>query len=316
MKSISEIPLQCIQKLGFTSTGKLSNFLGITGLVIQILALIGMVNFCIQNRNNLLVFLEGMGFVFSNLENTSRWFTILHTSNLFKLYDSVKSLYQECNLEEKKELDEANFSLEKIIKSITALNFSSAYGFVIFPLASSLVNVYIMETESSVVVDIPYASHLPFVPFDNKVVFFGWFTILMMHAFFFVLMQIIVISLLALISINIGEHLKLLQNKFLLGDFRSGGHLKIRNAMIKHKKIIKLKNDLNDAFKVCIFTQSLCGSMHLCVIAYMMVVTKDLLNILILAPYCFTILSELFVVCYSGQIVMYEVGALYLVWIL
>lgn len=309
MESLSKIPILCMEYLGSTVDGEFLNLLGFGGLILQTIVPIGMVNFCVIHRNELLGFLEGMGFVFSNFESISRWYTFFKTSDLYTLYKILQEMYLECDLKERKLLDKANFELKKIIKVMSFLNASSAYGFILFPFISGFLGVYIFKTKDSMELEIPYCSHFPFLPFENKVVFFIWFFTVVIHGTFFVVLQIIVIGLLALISINLGEHLKLLQNLFNKTEIDIGnGFSTIRNAIIKHKKIISVTFHLNETFKSCLFAQCLSGSMHLCVIAFQIVVSSSYVDVLVLVPYCANILLELFIVCYSGQIISYEVS--------
>lgn len=307
--SISEIPILCIRKLGFTPSGTLTNYVGVIGIVLQILVPIGMINFCVQNRNDLFLLLEGVGFVLSNFESIARWYTLLRTSDLYQLNESVKELYKECESDDRKVLQKVNITLNKIIKAVGSLCICTTYGFVIFPILNGVLNVYFKRTEETLTIGIPYGAQLPFVSFDANIIFWPWFAALMFHGLNYIVLEIIVLGLLAVISINLGEQMKVLQRQFQNSDFSTMEYSKIRRIIAKHKKIIYINTHLKTTFKVCLFTQCLSGSMHLCAIAYRIAVYSSINDILVLIPYCMNLLSNLFVVCHSGQVIAYEVSS-------
>lgn len=51
----------------------------------------------------------------------------------------------------------------KVIQNISIFCACTTYGFVVLPIVAGFVDVYILQTEESIIVDIPYESHLPFV---------------------------------------------------------------------------------------------------------------------------------------------------------
>lgn len=298
--------MKYLKYFGLTSRNSLISIFGFIQIFFYFIPVIGILNFCFINRRNLLLVLKAVGFVLSNIENLSRWYTLLHSPDIFKLYQGIQELYDDCTVNEKNKLNKANASLRKIIRTLSIINFGAAYGLLGYPLVRGLLDIFVFKTKNSLDLEYPYCSQLPFVDDLPEIVFYSYYLIMVLQATFFTLNQIGAIGWMAVISINLSENLVILQNQFKNTQFV--GFSDIREAILKHKRIISLSINLNETFRLCIFFQSFCGSLHLGTIAYQIVEAPDLLAILNFIPYCLSISFDLFILCYCGQVINFEVS--------
>lgn len=155
------------------------------------------------------------------------------------------------------------------------------------------------------ILSFPYGS-TPFFDTSNDLVFTLWYILIVIHGTIFAVVQVSVVGLLALFSVNISEHLKILQTRFMDKEYLTRQEV-IRDIVKRHVELIAMKNLFNETFKIAMFLQSLCGSMHLCTIAFQILVSSEPGNVIGCIPFITNILVELFIFCYSGQIITHEV---------
>ncbi|XP_037808519.1 odorant receptor 82a [Lucilia sericata] len=111
-------------------------------------------------------------------------------------------------------------------------------------------------------------------------------------------------------AINLVSHLKILQksienNTFLKSDEEL--HKDLKSYIEYHNLILSLYNELRDIYSPIVFGQFLMTSLQVCVIVYQMVTHMDTILVLIInCTFLTSILLQLFIYCYGGEILKLE----------
>lgn len=77
-----------------------------------------------------------------------------------------------------------------------------------------------------------------------------------------------------------------------------------KNFVERHQKILELIDDLNRFFQPIVFVQFFSSSMLLCVLGFQLVMLQNFIKWATAAVFGVTIISELFIFAYGGQLIL------------
>nr|AID61224.1 odorant receptor [Calliphora stygia] len=267
-----------------------------------------MINYAIYYIDNLELATASLSICFTNVLTVIKISTFLSYKWRFvALMTKLETMYQESkDPAAKKILKTANRSALMMVKLYWMSVCSTGMYFMMSPVLKILWS-QIHKTE--MVLDLPmpmrFAFDIESFPgYEIAYIYTGLVTLAV------VMYAVATDGLFVSFAINLVSHLKILQksieeNTFLKSDEELHGDLK--SYIEYHNLILSLYNELREIYSPIVFGQFLMTSLQVCVIVYQMVTHMDTILVLIInITFLTSILLQLFIYCYGGEILKLE----------
>ncbi|XP_065364130.1 odorant receptor 82a [Calliphora vicina] len=267
-----------------------------------------MINYAIYYIDNLELATASLSICFTNILTVIKITTFLSYKWRFvALMTKLENMYHESkDTAAKKILETANRNAFMMVKLYWMSVCSTGMYFMMAPV---LKIVWSQIYKTKLVLDLPMPMRFAFdfesfPGYEFAYIYTGLVTLAV------VMYAVATDGLFVSFAINLVSHLKILQksiedNKFVKSDEEL--HSDLKSYIEYHNLILSLYNELRDIYSPIVFGQFLMTSLQVCVIVYQLVTHMDTILVLIInCTFLTSILLQLFIYCYGGEILKLE----------